>query len=133
MVGLSNEITPEQIERLARLFEDPQMVESLSKVSELLLRLNESGLLDLLSSLADKKVVENLFKWLMTADFLRLLDNLDSYISFLQQSGEILLSEEKEKTGLLGLLGALRDPEVQQGMTKLVKLLKLLGTSQKNE
>ncbi|MFP3268345.1 MAG: DUF1641 domain-containing protein [Desulfurococcales archaeon] len=115
-------------EKILALLERPEMEEAVANLAELLIAMNESGLLDLLKVLADRGVLESLMKYLMTPDFLRMADKLDKYVHVLEESGEILITEEKARTGIGGLLKAMRDPTVQVGLTKLIKLLKFLGT-----
>uniref|UniRef100_A0A7J3SMN5 DUF1641 domain-containing protein n=1 Tax=Fervidicoccus fontis TaxID=683846 RepID=A0A7J3SMN5_9CREN len=115
-------------EKILALLERPEMEEAVANLAELLIAMNESGLLDLLKVLADRGVLESLMKYLMTPDFLRMADKLDKYVHVLEESGEILITEEKARTGIGGLLKAMRDPAVQVGLTKLIKLLKFLGT-----
>jgi|GEM_PF-1855107 uncharacterized protein YjgD (DUF1641 family) len=115
-------------EKILALLERPEMEEAVANLAELLIAMNESGLLDLLKVLADRGVLESLMKYLMTPDFLRMADKLDKYVHVLEESGEILITEEKARTGIGGLLKAMRDPDVQVGLTKLIKLLKFLGT-----
>ncbi|MEM3837611.1 MAG: DUF1641 domain-containing protein, partial [Fervidicoccaceae archaeon] len=111
--------------------EDPRMEEAVANLTELLIAMNESGLIDLLKVISSSEVLESLLKYLMNPEILRLADRLDNYAELLERSGEIILSEEREKTGIGGLLKALKDPEVQIGLTKLIKLLKLLGSFSK--
>ncbi|NAY89750.1 MAG: DUF1641 domain-containing protein [Desulfurococcales archaeon] len=115
-------------EKILALLERPEMEEAVANLAELLIAMNESGLLDLLKVLADRGVLESLMKYLMTSDFLRMADKLDKYVHVLEESGEILITEEKARTSIGGLLKAMRDPDVQVGLTKLIKLLKFLGT-----
>jgi len=115
-------------EKLVSLLESRETEEAVVNLMELLTELNKSGLLDLLKVIADSEVFHSLLKYLMNPSVLRIADRLDLYADFLDRAGEVLISEEKEKTGINGLLKALGDPEVQKGLTKAIKLLKLLGS-----
>jgi len=115
-------------EKLVSLLESRETEEAVASLMELLTELNKSGLLDLLKVIADSEVFHSLLKYLMNPSVLRIADRLDLYADFLDRAGEVLITEEKEKTGISGLLKALGDPEVQKGLTKAIKLLKLLGS-----
>jgi len=115
-------------EKLVSLLESRETEEAVASLMELLTELNKSGLLDLLRVVGDSEVFHSLLKYLMNPSVLRIADRLDLYADFLDRAGEVLITEEKEKTGISGLLKALGDPEVQKGLTKAIKLLKLLGS-----
>ncbi len=114
------------IERLASLLEDPKAAEALARLLETAVKLEESGLLDLVEALADEKVIRSLSELLLTPGSLRLLDNLDKLLDIAGTAAEAL-SQPAEPVGLSGLLRALGDPEVQRGLGKLVGLLRALG------
>jgi len=115
-------------EKLVSLLESRETEEAVASLMELLTELNKSGLLDLLRVVGDSEVFHSLLKYLMNPSVLRIADRLDLFADFLDRAGEVLITEEKEKTGISGLLKALGDPEVQKGLTKAIKLLKLLGS-----
>lgn len=115
-------------EKLITFLQSSEGEEAVANLVELLSAANKSGLLELLKVLANEEVVESLFKYLLNPNILRIADKLEVYADILNKAGDILLSEEKERTGIGGLLKALGDPEVQIGLTKVVKLLKLIGS-----
>ncbi|MGC8679604.1 MAG: DUF1641 domain-containing protein [Fervidicoccaceae archaeon] len=115
-------------EKLISFLENNETEEAIANLMELLVIANKSGLLDLLKVMANEEVFESLLKYLLNANVLRLADKLDAYAELFDKAGTVLLSEEKEKTGIGGLLKALGDPDVQRGLTKAIKLLKLIGS-----
>ena len=114
------------IEKLASLLEDPKAAEALARLLETAVRLEESGLLELIEALADEKVLRSLADLVLTTGALRLLDNLDKLLDI---AGEAVgaLSKPAEPVGLSGLLRALAEPDVQAGLGRLVNLLRALG------
>ncbi|MGB9726139.1 MAG: DUF1641 domain-containing protein [Fervidicoccaceae archaeon] len=115
-------------EKLISFLENNETEEAIANLMELLVIANKSGLLDLLKVMANEEVFESLLKYLLNANVLRLADKLDAYAELFDKAGTVLLSEEKERTGIGGLLKALGDPDVQRGLTKAIKLLKLIGS-----
>ncbi|HEU97889.1 MAG TPA: DUF1641 domain-containing protein [Fervidicoccus fontis] len=115
-------------EKLISFLENNETEEAIANLMELLVIANKSGLLDLLKVMANEEVFESLLKYLLNANVLRLADKLDAYAELFDKAGTVLLSEEKERTGIGDLLKALGDPDVQRGLTKAIKLLKLIGS-----
>lgn len=99
---------------------------ALEHLVEVAVRLEESGVLDLLEALADRRVVESASRLLLTTGTLRALDNLEALADALGRVAEAL-GEPPEPLGVKGLLDALRDPRVQRGLGVLVNVLRALG------
>ncbi|QOJ78730.1 DUF1641 domain-containing protein [Infirmifilum lucidum] len=119
----------------------PEHVESVNKVLDVLARMNELGILDAAKDILDPEVIGRLSSLLLTPGTLRLLDHLDDLLDMLGSVDYEALKEnlpllvdalksipkEPKPIGLVGLLKALNDPEVQRGLGVAVELLKALG------
>ncbi|WP_460024263.1 helical membrane plugin domain-containing protein [Infirmifilum sp. SLHALR2] len=119
----------------------PEQAEALNKALEVLVRANELGLLDTVKDLLDPEFIGRLSSLLLTPGTLKLLDHIDDILELLgsvdyealKEKAPVLvealksLPKEPQPIGLLGLLKALSDPEVQRGLGVVLELLKALG------
>ncbi len=149
-----SQIPPEKLDPILELLEkSPQLVASLDKLMPLLEKLDPAtleGLLDKLPTLLPllEKIpeLEPLLDRLPT--FARLLEGIDDKtIASIEKLMNLLplvaekaeaatpcleealkrMEEAKPVAGLRGLLGALRDKEVQEGLGKVMEILRVLG------
>jgi len=123
----------------------PTRREALEKFLDLLVKLNESGILDTASDIVDPDVIGRLSEILLRPSTLQILDHLDEILDAMGQVkpetltksfatlGTVLEAMEKEAkpVGIPGLLKALSDPEVQKGLGVALEVLRALGRSHK--
>ncbi len=116
---------------------------ALERTLDLLVKLDEMGVLETVGDVLEPDTLRYLFKYLMHPGLLKVADRLDVILDALGRVdyeavnknidlvNKALKSvpEEAEPVGLGGLLGALRDPDVQRGLGFLVAFLKALGKS----
>ena len=116
-------------------------IEALNKTLQLLSKLNELGILDAVTDILEPEVIERAASLIMNQSTLRIADRIDQLTGILGKIdydtlekrinllNEALKSipEKPKRIGLLGLLGELRDPDVQRGMGVLIELLKAIG------
>ena len=116
-------------------------IKVLNKTLKLLNKLNELGILDSLIDVLDPEVIDKLVPLILNIHTLRLLEQLDNILEILSSldyntiKGKINLINEAVKSipekpkpvGLTGLLGALRDPDVQRGLGIVIEVLRKIG------
>lgn len=116
-------------------------IEALDKTLQLLSKLNELGILDTVTDILEPEVIERAASLIINPSTLRIVDRIDQLTGTLGKIdydtlekrinllNEALKSipEKPKRIGLLGLLGELRDPDVQRGMGVLIELLKAIG------
>jgi len=114
---------------------------ALERTLDLLVKLDEMGVLEVVDEVLDPDVIGYLARLLMHPGLLRAADRLDLVFEALGKldieaaTSQVELvnkalkavPEEAEPVGLLGLLGALGDPDVQRGLGFLVEFLRNLG------
>jgi uncharacterized protein YjgD (DUF1641 family) len=119
----------------------PERREALEKFLDLLVRMNELGLLDTLKDLMDPELIGRLSELVLTPGMMKLLDRADDLLELagsvdvedLKKSLPLVkaaleaLAREPKPVGLRGLLGALRDPDVQRGLGLAVEVLRAIG------
>ena len=119
----------------------PERREALEKFLDLLVRMNELGLLDTLKDLMDPELIGRLSELVLTPGTMKLLDRADDLLELagsvdvedLKRSLPLVkaaleaLAREPKPVGLRGLLGALRDPDVQRGLGLAVEVLRAIG------
>jgi uncharacterized protein YjgD (DUF1641 family) len=119
----------------------PERREALEKFLDLLVRMNELGLLDTLKDLMDPELIGRLSELVLTPGTMKLLDRADDLLELagsvdvedLKKSLPLVkaaleaLAREPKPMGLRGLLGALRDPDVQRGLGLAVEVLRAIG------
>ncbi|MBE9391207.1 DUF1641 domain-containing protein [Fervidicoccus fontis] len=127
----TKELSEKEEQELLKLLQNPELVESLNKTLSLLINLNKTGLLDMLNAIVNEDFIASLMKLIMTPEFLRLMDSINDLMAVLQQVTDVMIEKEEKKTGLTGLMRAFSDPDVQLAATKLVKILKVIGSYQK--
>ena len=116
-------------------------IEALDKTLQLLSKLNELGILDTVTDILEPEVIERAASLIINPSTLRIVDRIDQLtgtlgkidydtlekrISLLNEALKSI-PEKPKRIGLLGLLGELRDPDVQRGMGVLIELLKAIG------
>ncbi len=123
----------------------PEQVEAIGKVLDILVRMNELGILDAVKDILDPELIGRVSSLLMTPGTLKILDHVDDLLDVLGSIDyealkdkvpllvEALKSIPKEPrpVGLLGLLKALSDPDVQRGLGVAVEILRALGKQAK--
>lgn len=116
-------------------------IEALDKTLQLLSKLNELGILDTVTDILEPEVIERAASLIINPSTLRIVDRIDQLTGTLGKIdydtlekrinllNEALKSipEKPKRIGLLGLLGELRDPDVQRGIGVLIELLKAIG------
>lgn len=114
---------------------------ALERALDLLVKLDEMGVLEAVDEVLDPDVIGYLMKFLMHPGLLRAADRLDLVFDALGRidieaaagQAELLnkalkaVPKEAKPVGLGGLLSALRDPDVQRGLGFLVEFLRNLG------
>ena len=125
-----------------------ETVTALKKLLDIVVRLDKLGILDLVRDIiSDKETMESISKLILSPGFLKLLDNIDrvdelllkvNYSSLEKLDKPINsflegLTSKPKPVGLIGLLGALSDSDVQIGLGALINSLKGLGKSIKGE
>jgi uncharacterized protein YjgD (DUF1641 family) len=119
----------------------PERKEALEKFLDLLVRMNELGLLDTLKDLMDPELIGRLSELVLTPGTMKLLDRADDLLELagsvdvedlerglpLVKAALEALAREPKPVGLRGLLGALRDPDVQRGLGLAVEVLRAIG------
>ncbi len=133
MVSLSErvELKPAQVELRPEQVElRPEHVEAIVNALDVLVRMNELGILDAVKDLLDVEVIGRVSSLLMTPGTLRLLDYIDDLLNLLGSIDYEALKEARP-VGLLGLLKALTDPDVQRGLGIAVEILRSLGKQAK--
>lgn len=119
----------------------PERREALEKFLDLLVRMNELGLLDTLKDLMDPELIGRLSELVLTPGTMKLLDRADDLLELagsvdvedlkrglpLVKAALEALAREPKPVGLRGLLGALRDPDVQRGLGLAVEVLRAIG------
>ena len=120
---------------------DQDAIEGLGKLISMLRTLNRMGVLDTLQSVLTPEIIGSLIRYLMGRGLLRLIDGLETLADALGQlefekvEGAMPLikgalegiPEQAEKVGLLGLLGKLRDKDIQRGLGVVMEILKAIG------
>lgn len=120
--------------------------ESLEKVVELMKVLDDAGALDILVSLVRHRddALENITKEANKERYAKVLENLSGFLFLLGEldvekvttltgrinkgmEGAIQGSETEERTSVLDLAKALKDPEINRGITMMLHMLKGLG------
>ncbi len=118
-----------------------ERVAALERALDLLVKLDEMGVLETLDEVLEPEVIEYLMRYLMHPGLLRAADRLDIVFDALGRidieaaagQAELLnkalksVPKEAKPVGLGGLLSALRDPDVQRGLGFLVEFLRNLG------
>lgn len=131
----------------ARVELKPEHVEALNKALDLLVRLDEMGFLDAARDMLDPELIGRAASLLLTPSTLKLLDHVDDLLDVLGSVDYAALKDkvplltealkelpkEAKPVGLLGLLSALRDPDVQRGLGVAVELLRALGRQAKKQ
>ncbi len=132
-------------EAVKKILENEEAIEALEKVLEMLVTLKRSGTLDLMATLVEK--IEDLMEVGMSDKKLHHALALgDAALSGLEEADPIVLKSNVEKlssctmkalsdeslasvkpVGLLGLLSAIRDPDVATGLGLLLAIAKSLG------
>ncbi len=132
-------------EALKKFLENEEAVKALERTLEMLVKLKESGTLDLIATLVEK--MEDLMEVGMSDKKLHHALALgDAALSGLEEVDPISLKKNVEKlsectmkalsdesltnakpVGLLGLLSAIRDPDVATGLGLLLAMAKSLG------
>ncbi len=116
---------------------------ALERTLDLLVKLDEMGVLETVGDVLEPDTLKYLFKYLMHPGLLKVADRLDVILDALGRVDYEAVNKnidlvnkalksipgEAEPVGLGGLLGALRDPDVQRGLGFLVAFLKALGKS----
>lgn len=119
----------------------PERAEALEKTLDLLVRAKDMGLLDAANDVLEPEVLGGLAKVILSPGLLSLLDRLDEITEILARIDYDSLKEnlelvntalasvpkEAKPVGLGGLLGALRDPDVQKGLGFMIEFLRALG------
>jgi uncharacterized protein YjgD (DUF1641 family) len=119
----------------------PERREALEKFLDLLVRMNELGLLDTLKDLMDPELIGRLSELVLTPGTMKLLDRADDLLELagsvdvenlkknlpLVKAALEALAREPKPVGLRGLLGALRDPDVQRGLGLAIEVLRAIG------
>lgn len=119
----------------------PERREALEKFLDLLVRMNELGLLDTLKDIMDPELIGRLSELVLTPGTMKLLDRADDLLELagsvnvedLKRSLPLVkaaleaLAREPKPVGLRGLLGALRDPDVQRGLGLAIEVLRAIG------
>jgi len=100
-------MTEVELERKLLEVMSPEYIEPLIKFLKLIRRLDELGVLDVMSNLLSSDVVEDLVKTLMSTNFIRLLNNYEEFLALSARLSEPRTKESIEKT--LDLLNALGD------------------------
>ena len=135
-------------EKLSKLLTE-ENVKTLDKTLRLLKKMDDLGILDSLSDALEPEVLAGLVKLVMSPCTLRLLDRLDLIFEILGRidyeaiekkvplinEAVKAIPEKPKPVGLTGLLGALRDPEVQKGLGLVIEVLRKIGkyTSEKSK
>jgi uncharacterized protein YjgD (DUF1641 family) len=115
--------------------------EALEKFLDMLVKMNELGLLDTIRDLLDPEFIGRLSELLMTPGTLKLLDHIDDLLDLagsidveaikgnmpLIRAALEALSREPKPVGITGLMRAMSDPDVQKGLGLMVELLKAIG------
>ncbi len=123
---MSGELGSGGPEPLDRILRDPEALRALEKLVDVAVKLDRSGLLDLASALAEGRILRELLEAALTGGGLRILDSLSEAVKELGEVVDTVL-EEARPVGVMGLIRALGDPEVQRGLGRLIALLKALG------
>ena len=119
----------------------PERREALEKFLDLLVRVNELGLLDTLRDLVDPELIGRLSELVLTPGTMKLLDRADDLLELagsvdvedlkknlpLVKAALEALAREPKPVGLRDLLGALRDPDVQRGLGLAIEVLRAIG------
>ncbi len=120
---------------------DEDAIEGLEKIIRILKTLNKIGILDILESVLTPEIIGSLARYLMSGGLLRLVDGLETLTEALgelefEKIGEAMplvkgalegIPEKAERVGLLGLLGKLRDRDIQRGLGVVMEILKAVG------
>jgi len=120
---------------------DHDSIEGLRKVIRTLKTLNQMGVLDALESLLTPEILGSLANFLMSRGLLRLVDGLETLTDALgemeyEEVGRAVpllnnalkaIPEEAERVSLLGLMGKLRDEDIQRGLGVVMEILKAMG------
>jgi len=128
---------PERIDEVLT----PERAAALEKALDLVVKLDEMGVLEVVDEVLQPEVIGYLMKYIMHPGLLKAADRLDLVLDALgrvdieaaTKQVELLnkavkaVPEKAEPVGIGGLLGALRDPDVQRGLGFLVEFLRNLG------
>ncbi|MEB2837232.1 MAG: DUF1641 domain-containing protein [Desulfurococcales archaeon] len=114
------------LEELARILSEPGAAEALEKLVRVAVKLDEAGVLDLLEALADGRLIREFLEAALSGGAIRVLDQLNDIVKEIGEVADAIVAEPRP-VGLSGLLRALRDPEVQRGLGRLIALLRALG------
>ena len=120
---------------------DEDAIEGFEKIIRILKNLNRMGILDTLESVLTPEIIGSLSRYLMSGGLLRLLDGLETLSEALgelefERIREAMplvrgalegIPERAERVGLLGLLGKLRDKDIQRGLGVVMEILKAVG------
>ena len=120
---------------------DQDAIEGLGKVIGMLKTLNRMGVLDTLQSVLTPEIIGSLSRYLVSGGLLRLVDGLETLSEALgelefEKVGEAMplvrgalegIPERAERVGLFGLLGKLRDKDIQRGLGVVMEILKAIG------
>ena len=120
---------------------DEDAIEGLEKIIRILKTLNRMGVLDTLESVLTPEIIGSLSRYLVSGGLLRLVDGLETLSEALgelefEKVGEAMplvrgalegIPERAERVGLLGLLGKLRDKDIQRGLGVVMEILKAIG------
>ncbi|MYL34707.1 DUF1641 domain-containing protein [Pontibacillus yanchengensis] len=125
--------------------------ESLEKAIELIRALDEAGMLEALTALVKHKedAIENIVTEANKERYSNVLENISGFMFLLGEidvskvqelstrlnqgmEGAMKGSKREEKTSVMDLAKALRDPEINQGVTMMLHFLKGLGRAPEN-
>ncbi len=118
-----------------------ERLDALKKSLDLLVKADELGIISTLNDVLEPDVLDKAINFIMSPWLLILADRLNEILEILARIdyepvkenidliNEVLQSVPKETkpVSLLGLLGALRDPDVQKGLGFAIGFLKGLG------
>ena len=123
-------------------------LEALDKTLQLLSKLNKLGILDTVTDILDPETIKRIAILIINPSTLRILDRIDQLTEIigkidydtLQERINIInealksIPEKPKQIGTLGLLGELRNPDVQKGIGVIIELLKAIGkTAEKKQ
>ena len=123
-------------------------LEALDKTLQLLSKLNKLGILDTVTDILDPETIKRIAILIINPSTLRILDRIDQLTEIigkidydtLQERINIInealksIPEKPKQIGTLGLLGELRNPDVQKGIGVMIELLKAIGkTAEKKQ
>jgi len=118
-----------------------ERLDALKKSLDILVKANELGIISTLNNILEPEVLDRAINFIMSPWLLILADRLNEIMEILGRVdyesvkenvdliNDVLQSVPKEAkpVGLVGLLGALRDPDVQKGLGFAIGFLKGLG------